>query len=423
MFEKRMGEISRRKLEIEKMLRDGKNADGNALTTEDCDAFEKELRALNEEYSILQRRAAMISDAAPADTTPAPANPITGAANSNGGEPSTLPFTRENVLASKEYRSAWAKTLMHRNDITDIERRALDTAFTTTATTYVAPSAGADGVNNGGLLIPTDINLALMDALSLASPIFRDIAKTSIPGVIKFPYKVSASGAKSLDEGDTTNDMSIQWADLTLGTVEVAETIRVSWRLEAMAVDQFIGYITNELIDACTDFTINDTIYGTGAAASSAARSHCRGVTLDAVTHEYTGSILDAIGAGLKKLTAKLKRNAKIYVSSNSLEEMYFLKDSKGTYIYNPINNSGIKSAAGYTIEADPYLNDGDFVIGNLGKYYRFNTIEPMSLTKDSSGKKRANDYTVFTLIGGAAQPNTLLYGYKQVEQQNGGQP
>ena len=189
-----------------------------------------------------------------------------------------------------------------------------------------------------------------------------------------------------------------------------------------MAVDDFISYITNELIEAVTDFAIEDTIYGTGAATQQGQKDHARGISLDAVQHEYTGTILDAIGAGLKKLSAKLKRNAKIYVSASSLEEMYFLKDNKGAYLFNPINNVGIKSIAGYAVESEPYLNDGDFVIGNLGRYYRFNTIEAMSLTKDSSGKKRANDYTAFTLFGGAAQPNTLLYGHKQEQQEQQGE-
>ena len=211
MFEKRMGEISRRKLEIEKMLRDGKNADGNALTNEMLDEFDKELRALNEEYETLQRRASMIGSmsASAGNPTPAPVNPIAGEGPDTRGA-ANLPFTAENVLASKEYRSAWAKTLMHRSDLTDMEKRALDTAITTTATTYVAPTANVDGVNNGGLFIPTDINLALMNALQLASPIFRDVAKTAIPGVVKFPYKVSGSGAKSVGETEASPDGSVQ---------------------------------------------------------------------------------------------------------------------------------------------------------------------------------------------------------------------
>ena len=54
-------------------------------------------------------------------------------------------FTRANVLKSQEYRTAWAKRLMCKSEdeFTEDEKRALDVALTTTATTYVAPSSGA----------------------------------------------------------------------------------------------------------------------------------------------------------------------------------------------------------------------------------------------------------------------------------------
>ena len=71
-------------------------------------------------------------------------------------------LNKDNVFKSEEYRSAWAKTLMCRNDFTEGEQRALDVALTTTATTYVAPSSGADGVNNGGLFIPETVSMEIL---------------------------------------------------------------------------------------------------------------------------------------------------------------------------------------------------------------------------------------------------------------------
>ena len=56
----------------------------------------------------------------------------------------------KDVLASEEYRSAWAKTLMNRSDLDEKETRALGDAVTTTATTYVQSAEGTQGINNGG---------------------------------------------------------------------------------------------------------------------------------------------------------------------------------------------------------------------------------------------------------------------------------
>lgn len=394
MFRKRIAKINARKAEIRKLLETDKNADLDALT--------KELRDLDEEMQDIERRSAIIGgldDGQPSDID----NPLISDRNGGEGEPV---FTRDNVLATTEYRTAWAKTLMHRS-LSDVEKRALDTAITTTATTYTAPTASVDGVNNGGLFIPTDINLALMNALGLVSPMFRDAAKTAVPGLLKFPYKKTASKAKNVKETAKTPDGSVEWAELSLGMTEIAETIRVSWRLEAMAVEEFISYITAELIEQVQDTAITQLIYGSGT-------DEMRGVNLDAVKHQYTGGVLDAVGAALKLLTPKLKIGAKIYLSQSAVEEICFMKDANGNYIHNPINGVGINSIAGYAVEVEPYLNNDDFVIGNIGRYYRMNTVEALSLARDTSGKNRANDYTAYTIVAGAAQPNTLVYASKK---------
>lgn len=393
MFAKRIAEINARKAELRAMLENDANAD--------LDAIENELRELDTEMQGIERRKT-IAGGINAGTVQG--NAVTNPVAARSAQEPT--FTRENVLSSPEYRNAWAKTLMQRA-LSPVEQRALETALTTTATEYVDPTASVNGVNNGGLFIPTDINLALLEAISLVSPMFRDAARTNIPGLVKFPYKVTASGAKNKKETEATADASIKWADLVLGTSDISETIRVSWRLEAMAVEEFISYITAELIEQVQDKVATDLIYGTGT-------EEMKGATLDAVKYTYEGSVLDAIGVALGKLGKKQKIGAKIYVAQSVVEEISFAKDNDGSYIYTPINNVGVNTIATYKVEVDPYLNDGDFVIGNIKRYYRVNVVEATKIAKDSSGKARANDYTAYTIIAGAAQPGTLVYGSKE---------
>src|SRR5699024_6815922 len=131
-----------------------------------------------------------------------------------------------NVLKSEEYRSAWAKTLMSRSDFTEDEKRALDVALTTTATTYVAPSSGADGVNNGGLFIPETVSMEILKEIELESPFLRDIEKTYIKGLISFPYKKSGSGSEWVEEGKDNKLESDEWGELTFAQMELSKTIR-----------------------------------------------------------------------------------------------------------------------------------------------------------------------------------------------------
>lgn len=395
----RIQEIETRFAQIKAEL-ETDNADVTALTKEFDDLTEerKGLLAQREQRKNLLSRIAG-GAGKPLGTPP-----------EERGEPKDYE-NRDKVLTTPEYRSAFAKRLMGRK-LTDPEERALNTALTTTATTYVAPTASVDGVNNGGLFIPTEINLALMEVLSLVSPIFRDAAKTAIAGMVKFPYTDTASSAGSQAEGTDTDQMSIKWAELTLTTAEISATIRVSWKLEAMAVDQFLTYLQQELIDQVQDGVINQTIYGTGN-DSTAGRNQLTGITVGAKTQTYTTNtgVLEGIEAGLKKLTAKQKVGAKIYLSTSAAEEISFAQDSTGQYLYSPINSVGLKSMAGYPLEVDPYLHDGDFVIGNVARTYRFNTNEGMTVARDVSGKQRITDYTGYTLVSGAPKPNNVVYG------------
>ena len=392
---KRMNEIKARKAEIRTQLE-------QRSAEVDLDALTKEVSNLDSEYNALEQRKKLIEGIG--DGT-VPTNNVPNPLATEGRSVNEPTFTAENVLATPEYRTAWAKKLMRRS-LTTIEQRALDTALTTTATEFTAPSADADGVNNGGLFIPTSVNLALMEAIALVSPLFKDANRTAVPGLIKFPYKKSASGAKTKKETEQNEDASYEWAELVLGTSEVSETIRVSWKLEAMAVEEFINYIQSELIDQVQDKAVQDFIYGDG-------EDHMKGLTVDAIKHTYNGTALDAIGAALGKLGKKQKVGAKIYVAQSIVEEISFSKDNNGNYIFTPINGVGVNSVATYKVEVEPYLNDGEFVIGNVHRYARLNVVEDVSITRDVSGRKRANDYTAYAIFGGAAQPNTLVHGKK----------
>lgn len=399
MFEKRKGEISRRKSEIRKLLENGKDESGNAI---DLDALTTEIETLNAELAELEKREKAINGIGgkPAGIN----NPLAG----GDDEPTAPAVEGRAILATEDYKNAFAKTFLCRA-LTPTEKRALDTALTTTATTYTAPSANADGVNNGGLFIPTNINLDLMARIGLASPIFRDIKKTAVPGLLSYPYRKNISAAKNVTETGKSPEMSIEWGTLNLALSEIAATIAVSWRLRAMSVDEFYSYLIDELAGQTEEKGVTETIYGAGAGSNQ-----MRGITADAIAYTYSGTALDGIGAALGEFTDKRNKvGAKIYVSPSIIEEIAFTKKEDGGYIHDPINGVGVTSIAGYKVEADPFLNDGDFIIGNVGRYYRMNEHEPLSIAIDSSGKTRRDDYTAWGIWSGALQPNTVVYGAK----------
>ncbi len=407
-------EIEERKAELLNKIAEAKNQEELSELREQVEAINKEVpeqeetktEEKSEEISKEEERK-LIADTEDIEQRSANASNLT---KIGGNEMEKERLTRANVLSSAEYRSAWAKKLMCREDITEEEQRALDVALTTTATNYVAPTASVDGVNNGGLFIPETVSMEILKEVELESPFLRDIAKTFIKGLISMPYKVSGSGAEWVEEGKENKLESDKWDELTFVNMELSKTIRITWKLEAMAVDEFISYIIEEVSREMREELADKPFYGTGV--KEIAGISLNGNNIDA---EYEGTVksLEAIKAGLAKLPKRKRAGAKIYIAEDLALDIAFLKDDNGAYLNNPVNGVGLDSIAKYKVEVDPFLKDGDFVIGNA-KNYKLNFNEGISVTKDIIGKARVNDYTGYAVVGGAPVPNSFVYGHKK---------
>ncbi len=325
----------------------------------------------------------------------------------------TTPETRtlEEVIASPEYRSAWAKTLMRKPDsaFTDVEKRALGVATTTTATTAVASSASADGVNNGGLFIPESVMDTFLNKISLMSPIFRDVNKINVVGIITLPYKKRHIGAKAQVEGVANSDTEFEWGDVTLINAEVATTCRVSWKLESMTPDSFINYLINELTADLAKALVYQLIYGTGINGDTLGIANSEVIDGDYILDSEDE--LAAIQRGLEALEPEDFVGAKIYLSKSASLNISFAKDENGAFLINPLNGVGLKSIAEIQTEVDPFLRSGDFCIGELARNVTFNLNDGFGIVKEVKGSKRQNEYTAYALGGVGVNPNTIVFG------------
>mgnify|MGYP002799232959 CR=1 FL=1 len=403
--------------EIEAKKAELRNKINDAKSEEELEELRKQAEELNKEVPSEENNGTISHDeerALIADTNNLEQRKveITNIISERKEEKMEKKFTRANVLKSEEYRSAWAKKLMCKSekDFTEDEKRALGVALTTTATTYTEPSSGADGVNNGGLFIPETVSMEILKEIELESPFLRDVAKTYIKGLISFPYKESGSGAEWGTEGTDNKLESDKWAELTFAQMELTKTIRITWKLEAMAVEDFINYIVGEVSREMREELADKPFYGTGV--KEIAGISLSGNNIDA-EYESTVTSLEAIKAGLAKLPKRKRAGAKIYIAEDLALDIAFLKDDNGMYINNPVNGVGLESIAKYRVEVDPFLKDGDFVIGNA-RWYKMNFNENLSVSKDIIGRSRVNDYTGYCVVGGAPVPNSFVYGHEK---------
>lgn len=322
----------------------------------------------------------------------------------------------EKTMENVNIRQAFAKYVLfestQRRDAqpTEAEYRALGVATTTTSETFVAPSASVDGVNNGGIFIPQEVMLDILREEELESPIYRDIVTTAIKGKVKFPYRVSKSGAKVKAELSPTENESVKWDILNGVTGNYTDSIVITFEEEAMAIAEFTDYLISLISESMRELLINDYIYGTGL------NDHVAGITLGAIDGKYASTVTDlreALEAGIKLLPVKKRAGAKIYVATDIFDSITFSKDKNGNYILPVLNGGGLTRMSSFPVEADPNLSAGDFIIGNVGKWYKANINKGMELGVDVSNKKRIKEYTAHMMVTAKAVPNSFVYGKK----------
>ena len=310
---------------------------------------------------------------------------------------------RKFTIADKEYRSAWAKKLMGLSEdkFTDEEKRALGDAVTTTATTFVASTADTQGINNGGLFIPTSVRMDLMELISQESPIFRDARKLQVYGNVDLPYLFAADDANWYTElTDTTNE-GMEFKNMQLTGWELAKDIVITWKLEEMAVESFISFILEELKNKMGKAIINAVIYGDGSNKPT-------GVTngLVPITPEQNDTAIDRVLKVFKGLSDEARIGAKVYISNDVNLDIVSYKDNNGNYPFL----AGVPSVKGFAIEVDPYLRNKDILAGNM-KNYIFNEVTPMRVDKEKTVKGRKTLYGGYGIYDGKARPGYFKLG------------
>ena len=308
---------------------------------------------------------------------------------------------RKFTLESPEYRSAWAKKLMGLKDekFTEDEKRALGDAVTTTATTFVQSDSDTQGINNGGLFIPTTVKQELLQIIEKQSPIYRDVRKLQVAGNIDLPYLFEADDAEWYVELTDTKNEGQEYKNLQLTGWELAKDIVITWKLEEMAVESFISFILDELANKMGRALVNAIIYGDG-------ENKPTGIT-NGLTAVKTGETpIDNIIDTYKSLNEDDRIGAKAYISTNVNIEIVGYKDNNGNYPFL----QGISATNLVTIEQDPYLKNNDIVVGNCRNYI-LNEVTPVRVDKEKTVKGRKTIYGGYAIYDGKPKPTAFAYG------------
>lgn len=306
------------------------------------------------------------------------------------------------TLKSAEYKTAWAKSLMGKA-LSDFDKevisKAVGDAITTTSDTFVQADATHNGINNGGLFVPTDVILGVFEKIAEVSPFFRDIRKLNVNGNVELPYLDEADGAQWLAETAPTPNEGFKAVKITLTGKELAKKIVLTWKVAEMTVDGFIDYLIEEINEKMGDAIATAALYGTGETQPIGATNGLTPVT-------DGESAMDTILNTYASLSQKAKKGAKAYVSTAVGLALIAYKTTDGNYPYL----QGINGTALFSIEVDPYLQNNDIVVGNA-KNYIWNTNTAIRIDRESKITDRKVVYGGYGIFDGAPKTGAFAYG------------
>lgn len=395
-------EIEERKKELSQKVLDAKTQDELAELRKEIDAINKEVAEdekiedkTNKEISKEEERSLI------ADTEEIEKRNLDHKDLKVIKEEKEMEEKRKFTIADKEYRSAWAKKLMGLKEekFTEDEKRALGDAVTTTATEFVASTEDTQGINNGGLFIPTSVREELLEIITKQSPIFRDVRKLQVAGNIDLPYLFEADDAEWYTELTDTKNEGQEYRNLQLTGWELAKDVVITWKLEEMAVESFIAFILEELANKMGRALVNAIIYGDGVNKPTGIANGLSPVKTGATP-------IDNIIDTYKSLSEDERIGAKAYISTNVNIAIVGYKDKNGNYPFL----QGISATNLVSIEQDPYLKENDVIVGNCRNYI-LNEVTPVRVEKERTVKGRKTTYGGYAIYDGKAKPHAFAYG------------
>lgn len=95
---------------------------------------------------------------------------------------------------------------------------------------------------NTEIVIPETVIGGIIDTMKELHPILADVVPTRIKGTVKYVKRtgIPAGDADYYDEATPTADEENKFGELTLNGKELSKAVTVTWKLQAMAVADFI---------------------------------------------------------------------------------------------------------------------------------------------------------------------------------------
>lgn len=305
--------------------------------------------------------------------------------------------TTEQDNSKVDYETVFAKVAL---------KRQLNNAEIEMYNKYNPENAYTHNTTNTAIMIPETVIAGIMKEAAELHPILEDVRKLKIKGTVRFVKHtgITAGDAKYYTEDQVVEDEQNTFGEITLGGHELAKSVTVTWKLQEMAIADFVPFLQMELgerIGAAKAYAVvrgAGTNQPTGIVTTLNAQVGKPQVKTYATTITYSD-----LTAGMAKIASEFIGGVKIYVNTATLwNKLANLLDGQNRPIFIPDPTSGgVGRIFGKVVEVEDALLDGEVLFGNASKGYVMNTQETMRLVTEQHAKARTTDFVGYEVNDG----------------------
>lgn len=276
---------------------------------------------------------------------------------------------------------------------------------------------------NTEILIPETVIGGIIDTMKELHPILADVVATRIKGTVKYVKKtgIPAGDADYYDEATPTADEENKFGELTLNGKELSKAVTVTWKLQAMAVADFIPFITRELGERMGVAKAKAFVKGKGDAKypqGVVTAIEAEASTPQKVSYKADGLTYKDITAAMAKIKSGYLSGAKIYANNATVwGTLANLMDGQGRPLFIPdVTTGGVGRIFGIPVMEEDAMGDGEILIGNMAAGYKENISEDMKLVTENHAKARTTDFVGYEVHdGGVIDEKAFAYLVKGV--------
>lgn len=314
-------------------------------------------------------------------------NPITKANFETG----SYEATQGDVYASKEYRSAFYKSLMGK-ELNAVEKQTLNRAIEMEKRADAYTTSG-----NTPVVIPTTTLNEIISKARAEGGVIGIARAFNMPTKIAIPVATPSSKASWNTEGQAVDSEKPTIAQVTFDAYEIIKVFSISAKVRTMSIDAFEAYLVDEL-QRCVFETIADSlINGTGTNQGTGLEHGVTWDTSNSVTAtKAKGITFKDVVATVAKLKRGYGRGAKWVLNNATLYNAFYgMVDDNGKpiFIADPKDDT-VGRILGFDVVVDDYVADNVCYFGNFS-YLGYNLANGIAVesSTQSSFKSGKVDY------------------------------